>query len=94
MRVLHLDAGREMRGGQWQVLRLMEGLATAGVESTLLARPGAPLYPRCALRFRSSAATDHVRRCCHTRPHHRPKRKAVAIARATTTGLLPRRYGR
>ena len=44
MRILHLDAGREMRGGQWQVLRLVEGLAAKGVESTLLAREGAPLY--------------------------------------------------
>jgi glycosyltransferase involved in cell wall biosynthesis len=44
MRVLHLDAGKEMRGGQWQVLRLIEGLAAAGVESTLLARRGAPLF--------------------------------------------------
>jgi glycosyltransferase involved in cell wall biosynthesis len=44
MRILHLDAGREMRGGQWQVLRLIEGLEAAGVESTLLARRGAPLF--------------------------------------------------
>jgi glycosyltransferase involved in cell wall biosynthesis len=44
MRILHLDAGREMRGGQWQVLRLIEGLASAGVESTLLARENAPLF--------------------------------------------------
>jgi len=44
MRILHLDAGREMRGGQWQVLRLIEGLAASGVESTLLAREGAPLF--------------------------------------------------
>jgi hypothetical protein len=44
MRILHLDAGREMRGGQWQVLRLIRGLATEGVESTLLAPEGAPLY--------------------------------------------------
>jgi glycosyltransferase involved in cell wall biosynthesis len=44
MRILHFDAGREMRGGQWQVLRLIEGLAAAGVESTLLARPGFPLF--------------------------------------------------
>jgi hypothetical protein len=50
MRVLHLDAGREMRGGQWQVLRLLEGLATAGVESTLLARRGAPLYQTARAR--------------------------------------------
>jgi hypothetical protein len=44
MRILHLDAGRTMGGGQWQALRLIEGLACAGVESTLLAREGAPLY--------------------------------------------------
>jgi hypothetical protein len=44
MRILHLDAGREMRGGQWQVLRLIEGLEAAGVESTLMARRGAPLF--------------------------------------------------
>jgi glycosyltransferase involved in cell wall biosynthesis len=44
MRILHLDAGRTMGGGQWQALRLIEGLASAGVESTLLAREGAPLF--------------------------------------------------
>jgi len=44
MRILHLDAGREMGGGQWQVLRLIGGLAAAGVDSTLLARAGFPLY--------------------------------------------------
>ena len=44
MRILHLDAGREMRGGQWQVLRLLEGLRAAGVESMLLARGGGPLF--------------------------------------------------
>jgi len=44
MRILHFDAGKEMRGGQWQVLRLIEGLAAAGVESTLLTRENAPLF--------------------------------------------------
>jgi glycosyltransferase involved in cell wall biosynthesis len=44
MRILHLDAGRTMGGGQWQALRLIEGLAAAGVESTLLAREGSPLF--------------------------------------------------
>lgn len=43
MKVLHLDSGREMRGGQWQALRLMEGLRGQGVECKLLARRGAPL---------------------------------------------------
>jgi hypothetical protein len=44
MRILHLDAGREMRGGQWQALRLIEGLTAAGVESTLLARESGSLF--------------------------------------------------
>jgi len=44
MRILHLDGGKELRGGQWQVLRLIEGLYKTGVESTLLARRNSPLY--------------------------------------------------
>ena len=43
MRILHLDSGREMRGGQWQVLRLHQGLVEAGHDSLLLARAEAPL---------------------------------------------------
>ena len=66
MRILHLDSGREMRGGQWQVLRLHRGLVAAGHESLLLAREGAPLHRLCeqwglpcrplgVLRFRALA---------------------------------------
>jgi hypothetical protein len=43
MRILHLDSGREMRGGQWQVLRLHRGLVQRGHRSLLLARADAPL---------------------------------------------------
>ena len=43
MRILHLDSGREMRGGQWQVLRLHQALIAAGHESLLLAREDGPL---------------------------------------------------
>lgn len=44
MRILHLDAGKQMRGGQWQALRLIEGLGAEGAESILLARSGSPLF--------------------------------------------------
>src|ERR1039458_5971643 len=44
MRILHLDAGKEMRGGQWQGLPPIASLAPAGVESTLLARYRSPLF--------------------------------------------------
>lgn len=50
MRILHLDSGREMRGGQWQVLRLIEGLSAAGIESVLLACDGSPLYEQVLAR--------------------------------------------
>ncbi len=46
MRVLHLDSGREMRGGQWQALRLIDGLRREGFECTLLAARGSPLLQK------------------------------------------------
>jgi Glycosyl transferases group 1/Glycosyltransferase Family 4 len=50
MRILHLDSGREMRGGQWQVLRLMEGLHRENIESTLLSPLRSPLSDRARAR--------------------------------------------
>jgi hypothetical protein len=38
MKILHIDTGRELRGGQHQLLLLTEGLAQRGHEQTLLAR--------------------------------------------------------
>jgi Glycosyl transferases group 1/Glycosyltransferase Family 4 len=43
MKILHLDSGREMRGGQWQALRLHRGLLARGHESLLLTRKESPL---------------------------------------------------
>lgn len=48
MRVLHIDTGREMRGGQWQALFLIKGLAAEGVESRLLTPAGSPLFTAAA----------------------------------------------
>ena len=44
MRILHLDSGNEMRGGQWQVLRLIEGLRAKGHDNVLLAPRHSPLF--------------------------------------------------
>jgi len=41
--VLHIDLGREMRGGQFQILMLMRGLREAGYTQELLVRSAAPL---------------------------------------------------
>ena len=42
MRILLLDSGLAMRGGQWQALRLAEGLAQAGHTVTFLAAARSP----------------------------------------------------
>ncbi|HYO81395.1 MAG TPA: glycosyltransferase family 4 protein [Bryobacteraceae bacterium] len=39
MRVLHLDSGREMRGGQWQVLSLLTGLGNGNALLTAAEGP-------------------------------------------------------
>lgn len=46
MKILHLDYGREMQGGQWQVLYLTESLQASGgnYEGRLFAYPDAPLF--------------------------------------------------
>jgi hypothetical protein len=44
MRVVHVDWGREMRGGQWQAYYLARGLTEAGHDVVMLARPGSPLF--------------------------------------------------
>jgi hypothetical protein len=44
MRILLLDSGLAMRGGQWQALRLAEGLAQAGHGVTFLAPERSPCF--------------------------------------------------
>ncbi|MBM3768474.1 MAG: glycosyltransferase family 4 protein [Acidobacteria bacterium] len=46
LRVTHLDFGREMRGGQYQVLGLFEELKRLGVEQRLLGPHGEPFAVR------------------------------------------------
>ncbi|MGA7409022.1 MAG: glycosyltransferase family 4 protein [Bryobacteraceae bacterium] len=43
MRILHIDTGTEMRGGQHQVLLLLKTLQTMGCEQSLLVRHSGPL---------------------------------------------------
>jgi len=55
MRVLHIDTGRTMRGGQHQALLLMQALAERGIRCALLAPAGAPL----AARARQAGVETH-----------------------------------
>lgn len=46
MRIIHIDCGREMGGGQWQALRLLRGLRQRGLDSILMTPLGSPLGER------------------------------------------------
>src|SRR5258706_2061875 len=50
MRILHVDLGKEMRGGQYQVLLLVQGLAARGHQQALVARRGSPLLKEALRR--------------------------------------------
>lgn len=44
IKVLHIDGANEWRGGQQQVVYLVEGLIESGVASKLICRPDSPLW--------------------------------------------------
>jgi glycosyltransferase involved in cell wall biosynthesis len=50
MNILHIDSGADMRGGQRQVLHLIEGLRAIGHDNLLLARTGSPLFDEAQRR--------------------------------------------
>jgi len=93
MRILHIDAGGEMRGGQWQVLRLMEGLRAAGVETRLVARPGAPLFLKAKERGLAPAplAMSSVRDTADLVHVHDARSHAWAVALARGPVVVARR---
>ncbi|MDR3717552.1 MAG: glycosyltransferase family 4 protein [Bryobacteraceae bacterium] len=50
MRILHIDSGETLRGGQLQVLRLLSGLEARNVEVRLMAVANSPLEREAASR--------------------------------------------
>ena len=64
MRVLHVDCGLAMRGGQWQVLRLVDAQRAAGCEASLMVPAGSELMRRStgAIEFSPLALWRESRR--------------------------------
>jgi hypothetical protein len=106
MRILHMDSGREMRGGQYQVLFLMRALRERGIEQQLFSPADSPLAQRAvgegfALARSASGAFDIVHAHdarSHTRAVLRRLRPLVVARRVAfpvKTGLFSRlKYGR
>ena len=91
MRTLHVDSGREMRGGQWQALYLFERLTDA----VLLARAESPLFEEAARRkldvraltFRALMAAAKQADLVHV--HDARSHTWAAIAGAVVEGAAP-----
>jgi hypothetical protein len=107
MRILHVDSGREMRGGQWQVFYLMRGVREQGHEQKLLAR--GPLVERARaegfdaepLSLRALGADVDMIHCHDAKSHtlaafaRRPLVVSRRVAFPVRPGVLSRwKYGR
>jgi glycosyltransferase involved in cell wall biosynthesis len=60
MNILHIDCGREMRGGQYQVQLLMEALDRRGHRQLLLSPGGSPLPGAATLCWRIPLGFDVI----------------------------------
>ncbi len=85
-----------MRGGQWQVLRLHQGLTEAGLDSLLLARSDSPLA--AAARAASLPCEDisplriaRISRDCHVVHAHDARSHAVAAICSVAPLVVSRR---
>jgi len=98
LRVLHVDTGREMRGGQWQVLSLVGGLLDAGYECLLLAPDSSPLLdeavhrgiPGRALSFREVRRESTRRQIVHV---HTARAHTLAAMAGSRPMVVSRRVG-
>jgi glycosyltransferase involved in cell wall biosynthesis len=99
LRVLHIDTGTGWRGGQQQVLWLLQGAATRGLQQTLLAPADSPLASRArsagvdvsplSLSLRSRANWKMVRelaRRCDLVHAHDAHAHTLALAAVHLTG--------
>jgi len=97
MRIVHLDAGRELRGGQRQVLLLASGLARRGHSQVILARAEGPLYEEAARRglpllpLKAATLAQEARRADVVHAHDARAHTLAALAPAGAPLVVARR---
>ena len=96
MRVLHLDSGKSMRGGQWQVLALVAGLRELGVEQILMTPKDSPLAEKAiplsieVIEFGLRKFLFHVRQADLVHAHD-ARSHTVAILQSSKPVVVSRR---
>ncbi|HUQ94966.1 MAG TPA: glycosyltransferase family 4 protein [Bryobacteraceae bacterium] len=98
MKVLHLDSGRQMRGGQWQALYLMVGQKTLGWDPMLLAPGRSPLLKEAAARGVVCAplslwSVARESKLCDITHAHDARSHTMAALAARTPFVVSRRVG-
>jgi hypothetical protein len=98
MRLLHLDSGMAMRGGQWQAVRLAEGLARAGHEVKLLAPEHSPCFEMARkagidTRPLNAVAVRRASRQADLVHAHDARSHTLAAAMAVAPLIVSRRVG-
>jgi glycosyltransferase involved in cell wall biosynthesis len=98
MRILLLDSGLAMRGGQWQALRLAEGLAQAGHGVTFLAAQNSPCFENArrmgleAMRLTAGSVRRISRQVDLTHAHDAHSHTLAALLSAAPV-IVSRRVG-
>lgn len=90
MHVLHIDTGRTMRGGQYQVLLLHDSLVERGCTQTVLAGDGIRSH-RPFGRATWQAVRHHARRCDIVHVHDARAHLLAALYAGSTPVVVSRR---
>lgn len=98
MKILHIDTGREWRGGQRQALFLHEGLMTAGVESVLVCNADGEFPKRgveniIPLKFKGEADLAFMRELRKIIKIENPDIVQTHDAHSLTPALLAKVFG-
>ncbi len=88
MRILHIDTGREMRGGQWQVLFLLRGLRERNLPAIRLLARGELLARASAEGFDAAEASPFAVRGAGVDVIHAHDAKSHTWAAALEPGRL------
>lgn len=90
MRILHVDTGSEMRGGQYQVLLLYDLLEAAGYAQTLLAGPAIRTRRSCE-RASWGSVRRHAKLCDIVHAHDAHAHTLAALSGASAPIVVARR---
>lgn len=98
MKILHIDTGREWRGGQRQALFLHEGLLSCGIESIVICNADGKFPEKCSegiipLKFKGEADLGFLRELKKIIKTEKPDIVHTHDAHSLTPALVAKAFG-